>query len=60
MSFNLIAKDPQSKARAGLLKTDHGEIQTPIFMPVGTQATVKAISQDQIDKSFSVILTTYI
>ena len=50
MRFNLSAQDPKSKARAGILKTDHGEIQTPIFMPVGTQATVKAISQDQIEE----------
>jgi len=48
MSFNLLAQDPLSRARAGTLTTAHGEIQTPIFMPVGTQATVKAISQDQI------------
>ena len=45
MEFKLIAKDSKSKARAGIIKTDHGEIETPIFMPVGTQGTVKAVTQ---------------
>ena len=48
MSFKLVSQDPKSKARAGILTTAHGEIQTPIFMPVGTQATVKSLTQDQI------------
>ncbi len=43
MNFNLQHTDPQSNARAGLITTDHGEIETPIFMPVGTQGTVKAV-----------------
>ena len=43
MDFSLINIDKNSGARAGLLKTDHGEIQTPIFMPVGTAGAVKAI-----------------
>lgn len=50
MSFSLHHTDPHSQARAGALTTDHGVIQTPIFMPVGTQATVKALTQDQIEK----------
>ena len=41
MKFELLAKDPESKARAGTLETDHGTIETPIFMPVGTMATVR-------------------
>ena len=41
MKFELIQRDAESKARAGLLTTGHGIIETPIFMPVGTQATVK-------------------
>ena len=45
MDFKVLQKDINSKARAGLIKTDHGEIKTPIFMPVGTQGTVKAVSQ---------------
>ena len=48
MDFKLEKKDPQSKARAGVIKTDHGEIQTPIFMPVGTAATVKGVHQVEL------------
>lgn len=43
MKFDLLHTDPSSSARAGLLHTDHGAIQTPIFMPVGTVGSVKAI-----------------
>lgn len=42
MKFTVAANDPKSSARAGLLQTDHGSIETPIFMPVGTAGTVKA------------------
>ncbi|AHJ96330.1 tRNA guanosine(34) transglycosylase Tgt [Hymenobacter swuensis] len=45
MTFDLVAKDPHSKARAGVVHTDHGAIETPIFMPVGTAGTVKAVQQ---------------
>lgn len=45
MKFNLTAQDKNSKARAGSFETDHGIIETPRFMPVGTQGTVKAVSQ---------------
>lgn len=45
MNFTLLAEDKNSKARAGYLETDHGIIETPRFMPVGTQGTVKAVSQ---------------
>ena len=48
MKFTIQSKDPQSKARTGSISTDHGEIQTPIFMPVGTLGSVKAINQDQL------------
>ncbi|MBU1043851.1 MAG: tRNA guanosine(34) transglycosylase Tgt [Candidatus Omnitrophica bacterium] len=44
MSFQVIHNDKNSKARVGLLNTKRGIIQTPVFMPVGTQATVKAIT----------------
>ncbi len=50
MKFKLFAKDPQSKARAGVLSTDHGEIPTPIFMPVGTAASVKAVHQRELEQ----------
>jgi tRNA-guanine transglycosylase, queuosine-34-forming len=43
MNFQIQYKDTQSNARAGLITTDHGTIETPIFMPVGTQGTVKAV-----------------
>ena len=43
MIFQIQHNDPKTNARAGVIHTDHGEIQTPIFMPVGTQATVKAV-----------------
>ncbi|MFD2033203.1 tRNA guanosine(34) transglycosylase Tgt [Belliella marina] len=48
MKFTLEHTDPQSKARAGVLKTDHGDIQTPIFMPVGTAGSVKAVHQREL------------
>lgn len=48
LQFQLQHTDPHSKARAGQITTDHGEIQTPIFMPVGTAGSVKAVSQQQL------------
>ncbi len=48
MKFSLTHTDSGSKARAGTITTDHGEIQTPIFMPVGTVGTVKAVSQQAL------------
>ena len=49
MEFQLLAKDINSKARAGKMITDHGEIETPIFMPVGTIGTVKGVTQEQLE-----------
>ena len=48
MEFKLVGEDKGSKARAGVLKTAHGEIKTPIFMPVGTAGTVKAVHQREL------------
>ncbi len=48
MTFDLQHTDPNSKARAGALTTGHGVIETPIFMPVGTVGSVKAVSQRQL------------
>lgn len=48
MEFQLLATDKASKARAGLLTTAHGTIETPIFMPVGTVGSVKGITQQQL------------
>ena len=43
MVFREIAKDPGSRARTGVFTTDHGEVRTPIFMPVGTVGSVKGV-----------------
>jgi len=48
MTFDIQANDPNSKARAGVITTAHGQIQTPIFMPVGTAGTVKAVHQREL------------
>jgi queuine tRNA-ribosyltransferase len=48
MNYTLIAADQHSKARAGLLSTDHGLIETPVFMPVGTAGSVKAVHQHEL------------
>ncbi len=48
LTFDLQHSDTHTKARAGTIQTDHGIIQTPIFMPVGTGGTVKAITQKQL------------
>ncbi len=48
LKFTLENRDPHSSARAGTIETDHGSIQTPIFMPVGTAGTVKALTQKQL------------
>ncbi len=48
MKFELKSKDSKSKARAGKITTDHGVIETPIFMPVGTVGTVKGVHQTEL------------
>lgn len=48
--FSTIATAADCKARAGILQTDHGVIETPIFMPVGTQGAVKAIEHRELDE----------
>jgi queuine tRNA-ribosyltransferase len=48
MNFELTAQDPKSSARAGVLTTDHGMIETPIFMPVGTAGAVKAMHMKEL------------
>ena len=49
MNFELQHTDTQSNARAGLITTDHGVIETPIFMPVGTQGTVKGVHMSELE-----------
>ena len=48
ITYELIHKDKNSGARRGVIHTPHGDIQTPVFMPVGTQATVKAVSPKEL------------
>ncbi len=50
MFFKVLSKDPKTKARVCEVETSHGTFQTPIFMPVGTQATVKAVEQRELDE----------
>ncbi len=50
MNFKIHCVDKLSKARAGTIQTGHGEIETPIFMPVGTAGSVKAVHQRELDK----------
>ncbi|AFH49812.1 Queuine tRNA-ribosyltransferase [Ignavibacterium album JCM 16511] len=62
LKLNLIAKDKNSKARAAWFETDHGVVETPIFMPVGTQGTVKAVNQFYLEheiKAHIVLSNTY-
>src|SRR5579883_460011 len=47
-SFDLLAVDARTGARAGVLHTPHGDVPTPIYMPVGTQATVKTLTPDEL------------
>jgi queuine tRNA-ribosyltransferase len=53
-SFELVAECPHTGARAGLLHTPHGTIETPVFMPVGTQATVKGLTQRDLSEDLGV------
>ncbi len=53
MTFELLAKDKLSQARAGLISTAHGQIETPIFMPVGTLGNVKAVTQKQLKEEIN-------
>jgi queuine tRNA-ribosyltransferase len=50
MQFRVLANDPLSKARTGVITTGHGEIPTPIFMPVGTAGSVKAVHQRELEQ----------
>ncbi len=48
--FEIVAEDPTTRARAGIFRTPHGDIPTPVFAPVGTQATVKAMRPSDLDE----------
>jgi queuine tRNA-ribosyltransferase len=53
MKFTIDKKDPLSKARAGIIETDHGSIQTPIFMPVGTAGAVKGVHLHELKEDIN-------
>ncbi|MBA4154027.1 tRNA guanosine(34) transglycosylase Tgt [Flavobacterium sp.] len=53
MKFDLLTTDPHSEARAGSITTDHGVIETPIFMPVGTVASVKGVHQRELKEDIN-------
>ncbi|WP_028981530.1 tRNA guanosine(34) transglycosylase Tgt [Sporocytophaga myxococcoides] len=53
MVFKIQSTDKKSKARTGTIQTDHGEIKTPIFMPVGTAGTVKSIHQRELESDIN-------
>lgn len=61
VSFEVLANDPQCAARLGRLTTPHGEVETPIFMPVGTQATVKGVTPAMLEDAGAriVLANTY-
>src|ERR1017187_4127066 len=56
VSFEIVAECPHTRARAGLLHTPHGVIETPVFMPVGTQATVKGLTQRDLAEDLGVAI----
>ena len=61
MDFTLQHTDPNSRARTGLITTDHGEIRTPIFMPVGTVGSVKGVHFQELREEIKaeIILETH-
>ena len=55
--FDIKHESSDGKARTGVLHLPHGDVQTPVFMPVGTNATVKAVSKDDLEEiGFEIIL----
>jgi len=56
--FNITCEDPSSSARTGILTLPHGQLETPVFMPVGTNGTVKALTRDDLAEiGFNIILS---
>ena len=49
MKFTVSHQDPHCQARAGVLELPHGTVETPVFMPVGTQASVKSLSNAELE-----------
>ena len=56
IKYRLIKKDSRTNARLGILETPHGIIETPVFMPVGTQATVKAMTPEELKEIGATII----
>ena len=56
LEFELLHKESKSRARRGRITTPHGTIETPVFMPVGTQATVKAMKPEDVEKTGAEII----
>ena len=56
VTYELIKTDPRTKARRGRVTTPHGTIETPVFMPVGTAATVKAMRPEQVEETGAEII----
>lgn len=54
--FEVHARDPHSRARAGLIETPHGPVETPVFMPVGTRGTVKSLTPEEVHDHGSQII----
>ena len=58
ITYELLHEDKNSGARRGIVHTPHGDIQTPVFMPVGTQATVKSMTPEEVkDLGAQIILS---
>ena len=51
ITYELIHQCKQTGARRGVIHTPHGDVQTPVFMPVGTQATVKSMTPEELKRS---------
>ena len=56
MEFKIVKKSKKSGARLGILKTSHGEVETPAFVPVATQATIKTLTSAEVEKTKSQLL----
>jgi len=56
LSFDVLRNDPRSRARLGRLRTPHGDVETPVFMPVGTRGSVKGLTPDQLREAGVAIL----
>ena len=59
--FQLLKKDPNSMARLGIIQTNHSTFETPVFMPVGTQATVKTLTKEELEAAgaYIILANTY-